>query len=99
MFDKLKQLKNLQSQASQIKETLANESIEGVDSSNKIKIIMDGNQKVLDVKIDSELIKQPDRLQSALAEAFNNSTKKVRMIMMEKLKDIGLPGGIDMPEM
>jgi DNA-binding YbaB/EbfC family protein len=99
MFDKLKQIKNLQSQAKQLKEILANEDVEGIAAFGKVKITMDGNQKVLSVSIDPELSSQRESLQMALAEAFNDATDKVHKLIAEKLKDYGLPGGMDLPGM
>lgn len=99
MFDKLKQIKNLQSQAMQLKEILANEDVEGTAAFGKVKITMDGNQKVLAVQIDPELSSQRESLQMALAEAFNDATEKVHKLIAEKLKDYGLPGGMDLPGM
>jgi len=99
MFDKLKQMKNLQAQAGQLKEMLANEDVEGVAAFGKVKISMDGNQKVLSVSIAPELVSQRESLQMALTEAFNDATDKVHALIAEKLKDFGLPGGMDMPGM
>jgi len=99
MFEKLKFMKNLQSQASQLKEILANEEVEGEAAFGKVKITMDGNQKVLEVKIDPELLNQRESLQIALAEAFNNAIEKVQKLMADKIKEYGVPGGIDIPGM
>jgi len=99
MFDKLKYLNNLKSQANQLKEMLGNEEVEGQAAMGKVTILMDGNQKVLGVNIDPELICQRESLQMALAEAFNDAVEKVHKLMAEKLKEYGMPGGMDLPEM
>ncbi|NIW00287.1 YbaB/EbfC family nucleoid-associated protein [Candidatus Saccharibacteria bacterium] len=95
----MKFLKDLKSQAGQLKEILANEEVEGLAAMGKVKVLMDGNQKVLEVNIDPELVSQRESLQMALAEAFNDAVEKVHNLMAEKLKEYGVPGGMDLPGM
>jgi len=82
-----------------MKEMLAREEVIGTAAFGKIKITMDGNQKVLEVKIDPELLSQNDSLEMALAEAFNDAINKVHKLMMDKLREHGLPGGMSLPGM
>lgn len=89
MFDKLKQIKNLRSQANQIKTELAAELIEGVNSSDEVKITMDGNQEVKKVTIDSTLSQDQDKLQIAVQEAVNDAIKKVQQVMAKKMSQLG----------
>jgi len=96
MFNKLKQFKDLKSQANQFKEILAKEEVEGEAAFGKIKILMNGNNEVLEVKIDPELLTQGDSLEMALVEAYNDGHEKVKKIMIEKVKEYGLPGGMGM---
>ncbi len=56
MFNKLKQFKDIRSKAKEIQSALANEKIEGSAGWGKVKITMDGNQRVLDVTIDPSLL-------------------------------------------
>jgi len=96
MFNKLKQYKDLKSQANQFQEMLAKEEAEGEAAFGKVKVIMNGNNEVLEVKIDPELLTQGDSLEMALVEAYNDAQNKVKKIMIEKVKEYGLPGGMGM---
>ena len=97
MFNKLKQFKDLRDQAKQIKDTLAQETVEGSAEWGKVKIKLDGNQEVLNVEIDPELLTSDnkDKLESAIKEATNDAIKKIQRIMAEKMKQ----SGFSLPEM
>lgn len=89
MFNKLKQYKDLRSQAKSMQEELAKETVT-VDKSG-IKIEMDGNMKVTSVKIDKEL--SHDQIQSAMADCFNEAIKKAQKMMAQKMQEMGgMPG-------
>ncbi len=96
MFSKLKQFKDLRDQAKQMQNMLAQESAEGTADWGKVKVKINGNQEILNVEIDPELINPNNRekLQSAIKEATNDAIKKVQRIMAEKMRSSGfsLPG-------
>jgi len=96
MFNKLKQFKDLASQAKQMQNMLAQESAEGEALWGKVKIKINGNQEVLDVKIDQELLTadNQEKLQNAIKDASNDAIKKVQHIMADKVRQSGinLPG-------
>ncbi|OGY41894.1 MAG: nucleoid-associated protein, YbaB/EbfC family [Candidatus Buchananbacteria bacterium RBG_13_36_9] len=96
MFNKLKQFKDLRDQAKQMQNTLAQESTEGSADWGKVKVKINGNQEVLDVQIDPELLSadKKDKLETAIKEATNDAIKKVQRIMAEKMRSSGfnLPG-------
>lgn len=100
MFEKIKHLKQLQSQAKQFKEMLAKEQAEGEAAFGKVRVLMDGNQKVLEVKIDPEIAQgQRESLEMALVQAYNDASEKIHRLISDKVKEYGLPGGLDLPEM
>ena len=95
MFSKIKQVQELRSQASQIKKALAEEMVEGSGAWGKVKITMDGNQEVKKVVIDPELLSNKEKLEAAIAEAINDTVKKVQRVMAQKMQSLGgfkLPG-------
>lgn len=96
MFDKLKQLKDLNDQAKRIQSILAEETVFVKTLDGKLSLIMDGNQKVVSLEIEPELLspEHKDKLETALKEAYNEAIKKVQMIMAQKIQQ----GGISMPE-
>ena len=96
MFNKIKQLKNLRDQASQMKEMLAQEMINASAASGKVSLVMNGNQEVLAIEISEELLEsnKKEELEKALKEAFNEAVKKVQRVIAQKLQSSGisLPG-------
>jgi hypothetical protein len=96
MFSKLKQFKDLRDQAKQMQNLLAQESAEGTAEWGKVKVKINGNQEILSVEIDPELLNanNKEKLETAVKEATNDAIKKVQRIMAEKMRDSGfnLPG-------
>jgi DNA-binding YbaB/EbfC family protein len=96
MFSKLKEIKDLRSQAKTIQNMLAQESVETNASWGKVKIKMNGNQEVQAVEIDTEMM-QPSKksdLEKAVQEAVNDANKKVQRLMAEKVRQ---QGGLNIP--
>ncbi len=96
MFDKAKQLYQLQKDAKQIKKDLKNIHIEA--EVEGIIVIIDGEQEVVTVTIPEEAHGNLKKLQDNLVKAFNKAVKKSQEIAAEKMKGImgqmGLPGGM-----
>jgi len=96
MFNKLKQFKDLRSQAKQMQNLLSQESAEAEAAWGKVKVKINGNQEILDIQIDPELltVENKEKLQNALKEATNDAIKKVQRIMADKVRQSGinLPG-------
>jgi DNA-binding protein YbaB len=89
MFNKLKQFKELRSQAKTMQNALKEEKVE-VEKSG-IKIVMDGNQEVMSYEIDSSLM-SPERkhdLENKLKEATNAAIEKTKRVMADKMKSMG----------
>ncbi|HMB65652.1 MAG TPA: YbaB/EbfC family nucleoid-associated protein [Patescibacteria group bacterium] len=89
MFNKLKQYKDLRSQAKSMQDELAKETV--TVEKNGIKIEMDGNMKVTSVTIDKEL--SHEQIQSAMTESINEAIKKAQKMMAQKMQEMGgMPG-------
>lgn len=96
MFEKLKQFKDLREKAKDIQGMLAEEKITATAAWGKIKMEMNGNQEVLSVTIDPELLSSKEKMENAIKEVTNEAIKKAQKIMAEKMmKD----GGFKMPNM
>ena len=89
MFNKIKAVKDLRSQAKQMQNQLSEISDEGTAAWGKVKIKIDGNQNVLSVSIDDELMSDKAKLEEAMKEAFNDAVKKIQKKMAVKMKDMG----------
>lgn len=98
MFDKVKQMKELRDQAQTMKKALAEHSVTGEGAKGKVTIVMDGNQDVLTVDIDPELL-TPERkedVQKAIKEALADAIRKVQQIMAKQMQSLS---GFNMPGM
>jgi len=93
MFNKLKQFKNLRDKAKQIQATLSGESAEGTAGWGKVKIVMDGNQKVTAVTIDPTVMNDKTKLEGMIRDAANEAIQRIQRVMSAKIKDIG---GLDL---
>ncbi len=97
MFNKIKDLKNLRDQANQMKQMLAQESVTAEAIHGKINITMDGNQEIISVNIDPDLL-SPDnkeKLENGIKDAIGDAIKKVQRLMAQKMQSmggLGLPG-------
>lgn len=89
MFTKLKQFKDIRSKAKVIQDALSQEKVEGSAGWGKVKIQMDGNQKVLSVSIDPSLLTDANALSGHVKDAVNDAIQKVQRTMATKLKSLG----------
>jgi hypothetical protein len=94
MFNKIKAIQELKTQANQIKKALEAEVVEGAGGWGKVKIKMDGNQEVKSVEIADDIIGDKSKLEGAVKEAANDAIKKVQKVMAQKMSQMG---GLNIP--
>jgi DNA-binding YbaB/EbfC family protein len=95
MFSKLKQFKDIRDKAKAIQQALGQEHVEGTAGWGKVKVTMDGNQRVTNISIDPELMNDATKLAATIKDACNDAIEKVQKLMASKLKDLG---GLDLAE-
>lgn len=89
MFSKLKQFRDLRSQAKTMQDALAQETI--TEERNGLKVVLNGNLEILEIKLSDNLAK--DAQENNLKTCLNDAVKKAQRIMAKKLQDMGgLPG-------
>jgi DNA-binding protein YbaB len=89
MFNKLKQFKDMRSQAKDLQNTLADEYVR--EESNGVELKLNGNLEVQSVKINTELEK--DYLERTIKDVTNKAIKKTQKIMAKKMQEMGgIPG-------
>ena len=89
MFGKLKQLKDLRSQAKTMQNALSGEKIEV--EKNGIQIAMNGNMEVVDLIISSDLSKE--EIARISKDLINDAIKKTQRLMAKKMQEMGgFPG-------
>jgi DNA-binding YbaB/EbfC family protein len=89
MFSKIKAIKNLRDQAKQMQNTLEQVTAEGSAGWGKVKIKMNGNQKVLSLEIADELLADKKKLTETIIEAFADATKNLQKEMAGRMKEMG----------
>lgn len=85
MFNKLKHLKDLRSQAKTMQNALAAESI--TIEKGGIKIIMNGNMEIISITVNENLSK--DSLEGMLTDCINEAIKKTQRLMAQKMQEMG----------
>jgi len=90
MFTKLNQVKELRSQAKEMQNILSEENVKV--SEGGVSITMDGNQKITDLDISTDLL-QPGKkknLEKHFINAHASVIKKIHKIMAQKIKASGM---------
>ncbi len=89
MFSKLKQFRDLRSQAKTMQDALAQESVS--ETKNGVSITLNGNMEVISLSLNPNLDKSAQ--EEAVKSCFNSAVKSAQRLMAKKLQDMGgLPG-------
>ncbi len=98
MFDKAKQLWNLQAKARKLQGELREMQFTGEELGGKVRVTLSGEQKVISIEIDDSLISLEEKasLIKFLGQAFSSAVKKSQQAAANKTKEImgglGIPG-------
>ncbi|MCH7501306.1 MAG: YbaB/EbfC family nucleoid-associated protein [Nitrospinae bacterium] len=97
MGDMFKQAAEMKSKLAEIQDTLATKQIEVSTGGGMVTITANGNNEILHVHIDEELINMQDRaiLEDLVAGAVNEVHRKVKELAQEEMSK--LTGGIKIP--
>jgi len=89
MFNKLKQFKELRTQAKTLQNALKEETV-SVESGG-VKITMDGNQEITVVDVSPSLLspEKKQALENAIKDANNAAIEKTKRIMAKKMQSMG----------
>ncbi|HEX7976424.1 MAG TPA: YbaB/EbfC family nucleoid-associated protein [Anaerolineales bacterium] len=89
------QLQKLQEQLAEAQAKLADETVTATAGGGAVKVTVTGDQRVLSVEIDPELLKDADveMLQDLMLTAFNSALDKSRELASQRLGPLasGLP--------
>lgn len=90
MFDKAKQLWKLQAEAKKLQAELREMQFEGVELGGKVKVVVDGEQKVVSIEIDDSLMDpaEKDSLVRFLKQAITSALTKSQQAAAQKMKSI-----------
>ncbi|GAB4145151.1 MAG: hypothetical protein OHK0017_04460 [Patescibacteria group bacterium] len=91
MFNQAKNAAKLLSQQAKIKKILSTVRAVGSSKNGKVRVIMSGEQKVVDVEVDTDIIRVDFQkiLQKSIQEAFEDAILKVQQATMEAMQKGG----------
>ncbi len=96
MFDKMKQLMDMQKKMQEMKRELENTNFQIQSPDGFIKITMNGSQEVQAIDIQGNLqVMDKGQIEEAFKDTFNKAIKRSHDFAKEKMKDItglNLPG-------
>lgn len=93
MFNKIKAIKDLRSQAKDMQKSLSTISSTGSGAGGDITITINGNQVITDVTISDELLQNKEKLQEGIKDAFAKAHKDIQKDMAKAMQEMG---GLDM---
>jgi hypothetical protein len=97
MFDKMKQLMEMQKKMQEMKRQLEEAEFEVISADGSVKIMMNGAQEVKAVSIQGEISATgKSNLEQAVKDAYNKALKQSHKIAAEKMKGMV---GMDLPGM
>lgn len=90
MFGKLKELKEMQAKAAEIKKRLETITVRGSSTCQKVQVICSGNKIVNNVLIDESLLntEHKKQLENNITEAINNAFKQAENLMESEMQTI-----------
>ena len=95
----MKQIQKMQAQMEQMQQDLENETVEGTSGGGMVKVVANGKQDILEIKIDPEVVDPEDveMLQDLIVAAVNQARQKAADLQQERMSSI--TGGLNIPGM
>ena len=93
--DMVKQAQKLQKQMLELQEELAKKTVEGSAGGGMVKVIANGRQDILSIKIDPEVVDPEDveLLEDLIVAAIANARENAQVMMEAEMGKL-MPGGI-----
>jgi DNA-binding YbaB/EbfC family protein len=93
----MKQAQRMQQQMTKMQEDLGNEQVEGVAGGGTVKVMVNGKQEVVSIKISPEAVDPQDveMLEDLILAAINNAREKANELVQGKMGSI--TGGMKIP--
>ena len=91
----MKQAQKLQKQMLEMQEEIAKKTVEGTAGGGMVKVIANGHQDILEVKIEPEVVDPEDveLLEDLIVAAIANAKEKAKSLMEDEMGKI-IPGGL-----
>ena len=97
--DLMKQMQTMQAKMEQMQEELAQKTVEGTSGGGMVKVVANGKQEILEIKIDPEVVnrEEVEMLEELVLAAVNQAREKAAELQMEQFST--LTGGMKLPGM
>ncbi|MCK4655482.1 MAG: YbaB/EbfC family nucleoid-associated protein [candidate division Zixibacteria bacterium] len=95
--DMMKQVQKMQAKMEEMQAELEDERIEGTAGGGMVKVVANGKQEIIEVKIEKEVVDPDDveMLEDLIVAAVNQAQEKAQELAAEKMS--GLTGGLKIP--
>jgi len=93
----MKQAKKMQAKMAEMQAELARKTVESSVGGGMVKVIANGRQEVLSIKIDPEVVDPEDveMLEDLILSAVNDALRRAQEMVSEEMKK--LTGGLKIP--
>ncbi|MBK5092942.1 MAG: YbaB/EbfC family nucleoid-associated protein [Actinobacteria bacterium] len=93
----MKQLQQVQKQLAEAQDSLAEETVEHTAGGGVVKVIVDGQQKIREIKIDPQVVDPEDvgMLEDLVLVAINGALEEAEKFAAERME--GITGGFNIP--
>ena len=93
----MKQMQQMQAKMEEIQKELENKRVEGTSGGGMIKVVANGKQEILEIKIDPEVVNPSDveMLEDLIVAAVNQAREKAQQLQMDDMAK--LTGGLKIP--
>lgn len=97
--DMMKQVQKMQAKMEEVQKELENKRVEGTSGGGMVKVIANGKQEILEIKIDPEVVNKEDveMLEDLVLAAVNQAREKSVEVQNEEMAK--LTGGLKIPGM
>ena len=95
--DMMKQMQKMQEKFEQIQKELEEKRVEGTAGGGMVRVVANGKQEILEIKIDKEVVNSDDveMLEDLILAAVNQAKEKAQQLQMEDMAK--LTGGLKIP--
>ena len=99
MFDKAKQMYDLQKKAIAMQKELKETEIEAKSSDGNVTVVFNGEMRLLDIKIDEALMDDKDQLEKILERTISEGIQRAQAVAAERTKEIMKEMNLNIPGM
>jgi DNA-binding YbaB/EbfC family protein len=97
--DMMKQVQKMQAKMEEVQKELENKRVEGTSGGGMVKVVANGKQEILEIKIDPEVVNKEDveMLEDLVLAAVNQAREKSVEVQNDEMAK--LTGGMKIPGM